>query len=102
MSEAYKRINIMILESQHEALGDRGLNVSGLIRDLIGDYLSSSTITLQVSEDTRELYETVIANTGADDADIEPPLRRALAEVLERKIGDMQKLHKRLKRQDGK
>ncbi len=99
MSDAYKRVNIMILEAQYEALTQRGLNVSGLIRDLLGDHLSSSTITLQVGDDTRRLYDLVVANTGAADADIEKPLRKALAEVLEVKIAEMQQLHTRLKQE---
>ncbi|MEO0815177.1 MAG: hypothetical protein AAFY60_20115 [Myxococcota bacterium] len=91
-----RRINIVILEDQYQTLNQRNLNVSGLIRDLLGDYLSENVITLQVSEETRKLYETVVANTATTDSDIESHLRIALAEVLERQIGEMQALHQRL------
>lgn len=96
MEKAYKRINVVILEEQHQVLTERGLNVSGLIRDLLGDYLSASTITLQVSEDTRRLYDQIVANSGATDEDIEVHLRTALANVLKRKIEEMQTLHEQL------
>jgi len=91
-----RRINIVILEEQYQALNQRNLNVSGLIRDLLGDYLSDDVITLQVSEETRRIYETVVANTATTDADIEGHLRRALAEVLEEQIDQMQALHQRI------
>ncbi len=96
MDETYKRVNVVILENQHEALNQRGLNVSGLVRDLLGDYLSANTITLQVSEDTRRLYDQIVSNTGATDEDIEVHLRTALANVLKHKIEEMQSLHEQL------
>lgn len=96
MSEPYKRVNVMLLEKQYQALIDQGLNISGLIRDLLGDYLSANSITLQVSEETRRLYDQIVSNTGATDADIEVHLRAALAQVLKGKIEQMQALHERL------
>jgi len=92
----FKRVNIMILEAQYEHLSELGLNLSGLIRDLLGDYLSASTITLQVSDETRQLYDRIVSNTGATDAEIEGPLRRALAEVLDSRIDEMRALHRQL------
>jgi len=86
----------MLLESQYETLSKLNLNVSGLVRDLLGDYLSDSTITLQVSEDTRKVYDQIISNSGATDADVEVHLRHALAKVLEGKIEDMRTLHAEL------
>lgn len=94
--DSTRRINIVILEDQYQALNDRNLNVSGLIRDLLGDYLSKNVITLQVTEETRRIYETVVSNTSTTDQDLETHLRAALAVVLERQIGQMQDLHKRL------
>lgn len=94
--ERHRRINIVILEHQYRALTDKNLNVSGLIRDLLGDYLSQSAITVQVSEETREIYDTVVSNTGAEDEDIEIHLRRALAGVLEEQIDKMRELHRQL------
>ena len=75
MDTTYKRINIMILEDQYRILNDRGLNVSGLIRDLLGDHLSENAVTIQVSEDTKRLYDMVVANTGSTDVEIEQHLR---------------------------
>ena len=96
MEANYRRLNITIREEQYAALTTREVNISGLIRDLLGDYLSQSRITLQVSEDTHRLYEQVIANTGATDHDLEAPLRSALALLLEQRIGQMEVLRQRL------
>jgi hypothetical protein len=93
----YKRVNILITESQYQELSERELNFSGLIRDLLGDYLSHHSITLQVSDETRRIYDTVISNTGSTDQEIEIHLRAALAEVLEKQIESMQNLRKLLK-----
>ena len=96
MEGGYKRVNVMIGEEQYRILSEQGLNVSGLIRDLIGDHLSENVITLQVSEETRHIYDTVISNTGSDDQELESHLRVALASLLEEKISDMRALHQRL------
>ena len=96
MDNAYRRVNITILEDQYEVLTERGLNVSGLIRDLLGDHLSDNTINLQVSEETRAIYDLVIANTGATDADLEIHLRQALAALLDDKIHAMNDLRNQL------
>jgi hypothetical protein len=96
MDKHYKRINITIGLEQYDKLSERGVNVSGLIRDLIGDYLSASTVTLQVSEDTRRLYDLVVSNTGAGDQDIEVHLRAALVKALDDKIVAMQELKRRV------
>lgn len=96
MDKSYKRVNIVILDEQYQTLSNKGLNVSGLIRDLLGDYLSASTITLQVGDETRQLYDRIVSNTGATDQDIEVHLRTALASVLEAKIDEMRALHEQL------
>ena len=96
MDKAYRRVNITILEDQYGVLTERGLNVSGLIRDLLGDHLSDNTINLQVSEETRAIYDLVIANTGATDADLEIHLRQALAALLDDKIHAMNDLRNQL------
>jgi hypothetical protein len=98
MERHSRRINIVIGEDQYAALSARGLNISGLIRDLVADYLSASTIALRVSDETRRLYDLLVANGGATDEDIEAHLKVALAKVLETRIGEMQALHKRLTR----
>ncbi len=96
MEGGYKRVNVMIGEEQYRTLSDQGINVSGLIRDLIGDHLSDNVITLQVSEETRQIYDTVISNTGSDDRELETHFRVSLASLLEEKIADMRALHQRL------
>ncbi len=96
MESQYKRVNIMITEDQYKTLTERGLNVSGLIRDLLGDYLSENVVNVQVSEETKQIYDMVVANTGSSDQEIEVYLRVALAQVLANKIDEMQELHKQL------
>jgi hypothetical protein len=95
----YRRVNIVIREDQYQSLAERGVNVSGLIRDLLGDYLSENVINLQVSAETRRIYDLVVANTGSSDAEIEAHLRTALAKALEGRISEMQKLHHKLVRE---
>lgn len=95
-SRTYRRVNITILEDQYRVLSERGLNVSGLIRDLLGDHLSEHSITLQVGESTRAVYDAVVSNTGASDEELEVYLRQSLAELLERKIEEMKTLRERL------
>jgi ribosomal silencing factor RsfS len=95
MSEGLKRISMMIREDQYEALNERGLNLSGLVRDLIDDYLSSDKITLSVSDDTRKLYDAIVANTGSNDAEIEAHLKEALKVLLKAKIKAMQELERK-------
>lgn len=102
MTAENRRVNVVIREDQYEELQSRGLNVSGLIRDLLGDYLSSNTIALQVSDETRSLYETIVSNTGASDEDLEVHLRDALAKVLEDRIEQMKALHARLGKQQSR
>ncbi len=93
MEAQMRRISVMIRESQYERLTELGLNVSGLIRDLIDDHLSDHRVTISVLPETQRLYEKVIANTGATDEVIEPYLRRALKELLAAAIAQMQELH---------
>lgn len=97
MDSPYRRVNVMILEDQYQTLAQQGLNVSGLVRDLLGDYLSQNVINVQVSEKTREIYDTVVSNTGSTDEEIEVHLRAALAEMLRDRIEDLKGLHEKLR-----
>ena len=97
MEGRYRRLNITILEDHYQSLQEQGLNISGLIRDLLGDHLSGSTITIQVSEETRTLYNRIVSNTGATDQEIEIHLKAAMAHVLKQKIEEMKQLHEHLK-----
>jgi len=87
----------MVREDQHQKLLDSGLNVSGLVRDLVDDYLSDFKITLSVTEETRMVYDRVVSNTGATDADLEKYIVKALKELLKVRIKEMQELEKNLK-----
>ncbi len=92
-----RRISLMVREDQHQQLLDSGLNVSGLIRDLIDDYLSDFKITLSVTEETRKIYDRVVSNTGATDGDLEKYIVKGLKELLKVRIQEMQDLEKKLK-----
>ncbi len=96
MSKELRRISLMVREDQHEHLISSGLNVSGLVRDLIDDYLSDFKITLSVSEETRAIYDRVVSNTGATDKDLEVYIVKALKELLKARIQEMQDLEKNL------
>ena len=87
-----KRISLMLREDQHHSLGEKGLNLSGYIRDLIDDDLSDSKVTIRVSSETKELYDKVVSNTGSDDEAIESYLKESLRQLLQDKIGEMQTL----------
>lgn len=94
--QALKRISLLIREDQYKTLSERGLNLSGLVRDMIDDYLSDHTVTIGVSEETRQLYDRIVSNTGSTDADIEGYFREALGGMLKDKIKEMQTLETRV------
>ena len=87
-----KRISLMVKAEQYETLSQQGINLSGLIRDLLDDHLSDHKITISVSEETRTLYDRIVANTGTTDIDIESYFKDALKELLDTKIKAMTKL----------
>ena len=93
-----KRINITIPEHYHAELSARNLNLSGLITGLLGDHLADNTITLEVSEATKQLYDQVISNTGYSDADIEVLLHVVLEYLLESKIAQLESLRSRVEK----
>lgn len=96
MSSELKRISLMIREDQYIGVNASGINLSGLIRDLIDDYLSEHKIVLSVSRETKELYDLIISNTGSTDLDLEEYLKKGLKELLSDKIKSMQDLEKQL------
>ncbi|MDB4223373.1 hypothetical protein N9850_06345 [Granulosicoccus sp.] len=81
-----KRINITIPEDYLEILSVHDLNLSGFITDLIGDYLAGHTISIQVSEETKRLYEYMIANFEHSDESLEVLLREALVTIVNEQI----------------
>ena len=92
-----RRISLMVREDHYRKLTDRRLNVSGLIRDLMNDYLSEHKITISVGEETRGLYDQIVANTGSTDEDVEVYFREALRHLLRDKIKSMQKLEEKIR-----
>ena len=86
----------MLREDQYKELSNRGLNLSGLVRDMIDDHLGDSKIIVRVSQETRDLYDKIISNTGAENEELEVYLRNALKEMLSAKIENMQNLAKSL------
>jgi hypothetical protein len=95
MERDLKRISLLIGEDQYEEITKRKLNLSWLVRDLLDNYLNENCITLDVSEETRILYEQIVGPNGESiDADFEPLLKEALRSLLKIKIERMQQLAK--------
>ncbi len=94
----YKRVNILITEEQHEQVNDKGLNLSGLVRDLLHDRFSNTTITLSVSRKTRKLYDTIVSNFGIGDTELEKHLLKALDELLSERSKEIEQLKKEVKK----
>lgn len=93
-----ERVSLVVGKTQHDEILKRDLNFSGLVRDLLDDYFSETSVTLALSEETMQLYRKVISNSGASDQDIEPYFRRALGEMLRDRIDKMKKLADDLER----
>jgi hypothetical protein len=91
-----KRISLMVREDQYKSIIDSGLNLSGLVRDLIDDHLSEYKITLSVTEETRQLYDLIVSNTGSTDEDVEKYLKDTLKLLLKDRIKAMQDLEKEI------
>lgn len=87
-----KRISLHITEKQYNEIHQKGINLSGLVRDLIDDYLSENKVILSVDDKTKQLYDHIISHTGASDMDLIDPLRSALKVLLNKKIKFMKKL----------
>lgn len=91
-----KRISLLIKDEHYAALSEKDINISGLIRDLLDDYLSDFKITLSVTEPTRNMYDKIVSNTGSTDSDIEEYFRSSLKDLLRDRIESMQVLHSTL------
>lgn len=87
-----KRINITIPEEYYQQVSAKGLNLSGLLTGLLGDHLAGNTVTIQVEETTKRLYDQVISNTGYNDSDVEQLLQVVLESLIENKIEQLEKL----------
>lgn len=93
---AMKRVSLLLREEQYQSIADSGLNLSGLVRDLIDDHLSEHKITLSVTEETRQLYDLIVSNTGSTDDDVEKYLKDTLKLLLRDRIQSMQELEQRI------
>ena len=62
--------------------------------DLSDDHFSEHKITLSVSEETRQLYDLIVSNTGSTDEDVEKYLKSTLKLLLDDRIKAMQSLQK--------
>jgi esterase/lipase len=89
-----KRVSLMLKEEQYKEISDSGLNLSGLVRDLLDDHFSEHKITLSVSEETRKLYDLIVSNTGSTDEDVEKYLKDTLKLLLADRIQAMQDLQR--------
>lgn len=96
MAKQLKRISVMIREDQYQSVNTSGLNLSGLFRDLLDDHFSEHKIVLSVTEETKELYNLIISNTGSTDEDLETYLKEGLKNLLSDKIDSMKKLKDKL------
>lgn len=95
MDRDLKRISLLIGEDQYEEINKRKLNLSWLVRELLDNYLKQNSITLDVTDETRQLYEQIVGtNTDDIEKDFEPLLRDALKSLLKIKIDKMQQLAK--------
>lgn len=95
MNRDLKRISLLIGEDQYNEITARKLNLSWLVRELLDTYLNANTISLDVSEETRKLYEQIVGPQGDGlDQDFEPLLKDALRALLKIKIEKMQNLER--------
>jgi len=92
-----KRINVTVREDQHDAVSERGLNMSGLIRGLLDDHLSDNRIVFAVSAQAKATYDSVRSNVGAEDKDLEPYFLEALDRYLEEKTREIKKIRRSIK-----
>ena len=97
MKEKLKRVNITIPESYHDEIKDRGLNLSGLVREALEDQLNPHKITLSVTEKTHELYMKLFNHNGVTDKDFESYLTEALKKYIDHIINTQTKELKNIK-----
>ena len=91
-----KSVCMMIRKDQHDRLQEMKVNISGFVRDMIDDRLSDHVIVMNVSKETKELYDRIISMSANVDADLEPYLRDALKNMLKSHISQMNALHEKI------
>ncbi|MCB0354220.1 MAG: hypothetical protein KDD64_11865 [Bdellovibrionales bacterium] len=99
MSKHYKRVNVLIRPDQYDRVVEMDLSLSGLVRDLLDDRMSDTKIVLSVSKKTKEFYDMVVSNFGADDLEIEEYIAEALDNFLLDKKKEIEKLRDTLSAQ---
>lgn len=87
-----KRINVTVRADQYELMSNQGLNASGLIRGLLDDHFSETTIVFSVSAEVKEIYQQVISNFGGDDSELETFFVDAMDRYLEQKTTQISQL----------
>jgi hypothetical protein len=93
MDQSLKRISLLIRQDQYDKLTEQhNINLSALVRDLIDDHLGEHNIVIAATEELKKIYDTIITDTGSNDAEIEKYLKMALKELLAEKIKKMKKL----------
>jgi len=100
MEKKFRRINILITEAQHDKVLSAGLNLSGLVRDLLEDRFSDKRVVLSVTPETYKLYDLAISNFGVTDRDLERHFLTALDNLLSEKKDEIEKLRSRLSKKD--
>lgn len=99
MDQSLKRISLLIRQEQYDKLSKKqNINLSALVRDLIDDYLGEHNIVIAASEELKNIYDTIIIDTGSNDAEIEKYLKMALRELLSEKIKKMKLLQKEMEK----
>ena len=95
--KSFKRISLLLREDQYDKIQDLGLNLSGLVRDLIDDRLTNRQVVITASSQTRSLYDHLISNCGATDHELEQCLLSAMDSLLETKIKTMEKMRSKIR-----
>lgn len=96
--EGYRRVNLLIRSDQHEKVLEKGLSLSGLVRNLLDDHFSETKIVLALSKSGKEMYDSLVANYGITDHEIEPHLVRGLDQLLQERTGRINAIRQRLKK----
>ncbi|WP_372651624.1 hypothetical protein [Halobacteriovorax sp.] len=101
MSEM-KRVNVHIPNEYYESIMERGLKLSGVIREALEDQLNPNTITLSVSKKTHKLYMELFSATDCNDKDFEPYLKEALqnfvTDIIEKRSDKLQSIKEELEK----
>jgi hypothetical protein len=92
MAGRYKRVNILITQSHYDEVAKKGLSLSGLVRDLLEDRFSETTITLSVKKESKLMYDHIISNFGITDQDLAEYVVEALDKFLVDKGKEIEKL----------